>query len=97
MSPSSLTSRAKVGAGEVDKPDDSGLNRRAHSTWWKRLFTVLEIAVFLASAGLVILLFSELTLGPLITLLIAPVFLAHLLRVAIIYIVEGRKPFSRHD
>jgi hypothetical protein len=80
---------------ERDKSQDT--QKRRSSTWWKRLFTVVEIAVFVASVGVVLLLLREITIGPLVFILLVPIALAHLLRLAIIYVVEGKKPFSRHD
>ncbi len=80
---------------ERDKSLDT--QKRRSSTWWKRLFTVVEIAVFVASIGVVLLLLREITIGPLAFILLVPIAVAHLLRLAIIYVVEGKKPFSRHD
>ena len=76
---------------------DRRMSNRARSTWWKRLFTVIEIAVFIASVGLALLVFRDLPLGALATILLAPLVIAHLLRIAIIFVVEGKKPFNRSD
>lgn len=84
---------------ETPQRSDKSLDRqkRRNSTWWKRLFTVVEIAVFVASVGVVLLLLREITIGPLAFILLVPIALAHLLRLAIIYVVEGKRPFRRQD
>lgn len=69
------------------------------SSWWKRLFSVLEIGVFLVSLFLTIALYLSLTptdsRWPLFILLILPVIIVRSVRVALIYIVEGTPPFRR--
>lgn len=85
---------------ELAIPSSAQLSsRRANSTWWKRLFTVLEITVFLTSLLLVIALVATLpsydSRWPLLILLIVPVVIVRSVRIAVIYIIEGCKPFAR--
>jgi len=73
--------------------------RRINSTWWKRLFTVLEIGALAISLLLAVILLSSLSSSdsrwPLLILLIVPVAIVRAVRIAVVYVVEGTKPF-RH-
>ena len=86
---------SRLTKSRTNKPEAKPSVAIVRSTWWKRLIIVLEIVVFLVSATVAVLLWGELSLFALVVLLLLPAFAVHLLRIAIIYIVEGKKPFGR--
>jgi hypothetical protein len=67
------------------------------TTWWKRLFTVVEIASPFAMLIWFLYLFSQAnnkTLNlPLVLLFVfGPLVILHVIRLAVCYVVEGPKP-----
>lgn len=88
---------SRVGTTISDKAMTS--RRSINTTWWKRLFTVLEIAIFLISLILAIALYATSpsydSRWPLLILVAVPVVVVRSVRVALIYIVEGKSPFRR--
>jgi hypothetical protein len=81
----------------LEKP--AAPQRPINSTWWKRLFTVLEISVFAISLLPAVILLSSLSSSdsrwPLLLLLIVPVGIVRAVRIAVVYVVEGTKPSRR--
>jgi hypothetical protein len=69
----------------------------AKSTWWKRLFTVLEITVAILAAVFDVLVYLSgigLKFWAMIALIIVAVGIVRLIRIGVTYVVEGRKDSS---
>lgn len=63
------------------------------STWWKRLFTVLEIGVALLTAGFAVVAWGtghRDAAGLALTLVPVPPFIVRLMRWTATYVVEGK-------
>ena len=98
-SPLASNMRDAETAGAASNPDARRQRNDGSqgSTWWKRLFTVLEISVLLLSAILVAVVFREISPFTLSLILIVPVLVVRFLRTAIVYVVEGQSPFGHHS
>jgi hypothetical protein len=94
---SAVREASRVATTRSDKTVTS--RRSAKTTWWKRLFTVLEITVLLISIVLAAVLYANLppsdSVWLLISLVVLPVLVVRSIRIGLIYIVEGTKPFQR--